>query len=255
MNEVLNGLYGCDNAELAVVPTGTGNDLIRTFGDKEDFLDSEKQIDGKARKIDVMRYRLMGMNGQPISIAVGGEPASDMLALNMLNFGFDAEVVGRTTRIKNSPFMGGTAAYIGGVLITLIGKHPLPLRIEVDGKTVADGAYLFAAACNGRFSGGGFDGMPCAVIDDGMLDVLLVGDMTRRLFMSLLGKYRAGTYMDDPRMGGYGWHYTAKEAVFTPQEEMYTAIDGEPVRTGAVRVNIVPTAVNFAVPAKGSAAP
>jgi YegS/Rv2252/BmrU family lipid kinase len=251
MNEVLNGMYDYDNAELAVVPAGTGNDLIRTFGAKEDFLDIEKQIDGEARKIDVMRYGMMDMNGQPISLEAEGGPVSDMYALNMVNFGFDAEVVSRITHIKNSPFVGGAAAYLSGVFITLVGKHPLKLRVEIDGKTVADGAYLFAAACNGRFSGGGFDGMPCAVIDDGMLDVLLVGDMTRRFFISMLGKYRSGTYMDDPRMDGHGWHYTAKEAVFTPLEEMYTAIDGEPVRTGAVRMGIVPAAVNFAVPAKG----
>ncbi|MDR3224877.1 MAG: hypothetical protein LBT52_01110 [Clostridiales Family XIII bacterium] len=314
MNEVLNGLYGYGNAELAVVPAGTGNDLLRTFGVKEDFLDIERQIDGRAGKIDAIRYEFLdeseqavaasgdkpaaaaasdenpvvaapdnkpaaaaasdenpvvaapdnkfavaapGDNpaavascGNPAATAPGDKPAAAAgYALNMLNFGFDAEVVSRTTRIKNAPFMGGTVAYIGGVLSTLIGKRPLQLTIEADGLPVAEGAYLFAGACNGRYSGGGFEGMPRAVIGDGILDVLIIGDMTRRRFLSLLGKYRAGTYMDDPRMDGYAWHYPVKEAVFRPQGEMYTAIDGEPIRTGAVRVSIEPAAINFSVPA------
>jgi len=248
MNEVLNGLYGYENAELAVVPAGTGNDLVRTFGAKDAFLDIERQIDGIAGKIDAMRYERIDADGQPLAPSDDNHKATVGYALNMLNFGFDAEVVSRTTRIKNMPFMGGTLAYIGGVFSTLIGKHPLPLVIEADGRTVADGAYLFAGACNGRYSGGGFEGMPHAVINDGILDILVIGNMTRRRFMSLLGKYRAGTYIEDPRMDGYAWHYPVKEAVFRPQGEMYTAIDGEPVLTGAVRVSIEPAAINFSVP-------
>jgi diacylglycerol kinase (ATP) len=251
VNEVLNGLYGFENAELAVVPAGTGNDLIRNFGAKADFLDIARQIEGVSAKIDCLRFEKLDAEGRTVESGY---------ALNMLNFGFDAEVVSRAAHIKETPFVGGTAAYAGGVLQALIGKRPLPLRVEVDviggpdgagGMRVFEDAYLLAGACNGRYSGGGFEGMPEARLDDGAMDVLLIRDMTRRRFLSLVGKYRKGAYKDAPLMQGYYSHCIAKGAVFAPRDgiPMHTAIDGEPALTGAVRVTVVPAAVNLSLPA------
>jgi YegS/Rv2252/BmrU family lipid kinase len=239
VNEVLNGLCGFEHAELAIVPAGTGNDLVRNFGARADFLDISRQIEGTSAKIDCLRFEKLDEDGRAVESGY---------ALNMLNFGFDAEVVSRTERIKETPFVGGTAAYVGGVLATLAGKRAQPLRVTVDGREVYEGDCLLAGACNGRYSGGGFMGMPEAGLDDGLLDVLLIRDMSRRRFIALVGKYRRGVYQNDPLMQGYYSHYPAREAVFAPAGNMHTAIDGEPQLTGAVRVSIVPGAVSLSLP-------
>ena len=55
VNEVVNGIFGFKNAELAVIPIGTGNDFIRTFGDIKKFFDIETVIDSEARPIDAIK--------------------------------------------------------------------------------------------------------------------------------------------------------------------------------------------------------
>jgi diacylglycerol kinase family enzyme len=264
MNEALNGLYGYEGAQLAVMPAGTGNDFVRSFGTKRRFLDVDRQLDGSPKRVDAMRYELLGPEGHPLTNAeerASGEgvrygvgahsgrtiPVSGY-ALNMFNMGFDAEVAAKVENVKSMPFIGG-AAYIGGALATLIGKHPLPLAVEVDGAQVAEGDFLFAGAANGRFSGGGFEGMPEAVVDDGRLNILLIRVLTRRLMLSMFGKYREGVYMDDPRVTGKFEHHLAREAVFRPKERMVMAIDGEPVEVGAIRFTVQPAAVDLSLPA------
>ncbi|MCR4804597.1 MAG: acylglycerol kinase family protein, partial [Clostridia bacterium] len=46
VNNVLTGIAGHSNAQLAVVPCGTGNDFVRNFTNRDNFLDIEKQING-----------------------------------------------------------------------------------------------------------------------------------------------------------------------------------------------------------------
>ena len=59
---------------------------------------------------------------------------------------------------------------------------------------------LFTAAGNGSHCGGGFNALPLADLSDGILDVLAVNDVSRRTFVSLVGGYRAGTYLDENRI-------------------------------------------------------
>ena len=73
INEVANGIVGFENAELAVIPIGTGNDFVRNFSWGEGFFDIDAQLDGETRKIDIMKY-------------------NNRYAINVINIGFDCEV-------------------------------------------------------------------------------------------------------------------------------------------------------------------
>ncbi|MBR6635508.1 MAG: acylglycerol kinase family protein [Clostridia bacterium] len=53
--EVVNGAYGKENVEVAVIPLGSGNDFIRLFGNKEDLVDVEAQVNGTPIKLDVIK--------------------------------------------------------------------------------------------------------------------------------------------------------------------------------------------------------
>ncbi|MDR1068682.1 MAG: diacylglycerol kinase family lipid kinase [Clostridiales Family XIII bacterium] len=251
VNEVLNGLIGEKRAQLAVIPVGTGNDFVRNFGDAKHFRDIRGQLDGSPVTVDALRYEFIEQTDETEAQLAASEirifPRTGY-AINMFNMGFDAEVVAKTAELKRNPLISGPAAYISGVASVLAKLRKLPLSIEVDGEMVGEGDYLLAGAANGRFSGGGFDGMPVALTNDGLMNVLAVKSVTRRFFISIVKKYHDGAHLDDERLAGVLAHYACAEAVFRAKRPMTFAVDGETTVTTAVRVSVVPAAVSFSVP-------
>ncbi|MDR3305301.1 MAG: hypothetical protein LBS85_04605 [Clostridiales Family XIII bacterium] len=242
LSEALNGLYGFENAELASVPIGTGNDFVRNFGGKEGFLDIAAQIAGAAVPIDVMRYEISA--GED-----AGGLAAQGYAINMFNMGFDADVVARTARLKKNPLLNGTAAYAAGVATELIRLRAIRARISIDGGEAIDTDILLSGVANGRYSGGGFDGIPSARVNDGLLDVAVITPLSRREFIQLIGKYHDGTHVDDPRMQSYMSLRRCREALYTPAGGMTLSIDGEARRVSApVRFSVASERVSFALP-------
>ena len=240
MNEVLNGIIGYKNVQLAVIPAGTGNDFVRNFGDIKKFKDIESQINGIASPIDIIKYQLLEPTGEENIPTTG-------YALNMFNTGFDAEVVKKTAEIKG-PVIKGTLAYIAGVGIVLKRLKKVDMAVEIDGEEVYSGEFLLAGIANGRFSGGGFDGMPLAVLDDGKMDAFLVKSITRRAFISLVKKYHDGTHLDEPKLKDIFFHYPCEEAIFRPKENITLAVDGETTEVGAIKFSLVPNAILFSAP-------
>lgn len=57
-NEALTGIYGYANAAVGCLPFGSGNDFLRTFGTKEEFLDLDAQLAGGPVSIDLMQTSL-----------------------------------------------------------------------------------------------------------------------------------------------------------------------------------------------------
>jgi len=237
VNEVLNGVFGHDNAELAIVPTGTGNDFVRNFAHPKDFSDIKKQFDGQVKRIDSLRYEYY-QNGEEIESGY---------ALNMFNLGFDANVVSKTDEIKHG-VLKGTAAYVGGVFSCLVKLETMNMKVTVDGEEFADGEFLLAGAANGGFSGGGFHGLPPAKVDDGLMDMLLVKSVTRRFFISIVKKYHDGTHMELKKLEGLFHHKQCRELIFRADSTITIAIDGETAQADELHVKIMPQTVNFVIP-------
>ena len=70
LGEVVNGAAGQVNAEVGLIPIGTGNDFVRNFADAGDFFDIEAQVMGEARAIDLIK-------------------CNDRYGINVVNVGFD----------------------------------------------------------------------------------------------------------------------------------------------------------------------
>lgn len=171
--EVLNGAFGFDNAEIAMIPLGSGNDFIRTLGEKKSFLDLKNQVFGVAKPIDIIR-------------------CGDRVAINLCSMGFDAEVGANQVRFKRWPLINGSLAYYLSLAYCFFGRTSFSFEISIDGGRSFSGDYVFALAGNGRFYGGGFMGAPLAELTDGLLDFVLVSSIPRRRILSLLGKFRKG---------------------------------------------------------------
>ena len=89
LSEVVNGVTGYNDAEIGVVPIGTGNDFCRNFNERKRFFDVKEQITAKPKKCDVIKYQTK-LN----------DKTSSGYCINIFNIGFDCNVADMTNKIK-----------------------------------------------------------------------------------------------------------------------------------------------------------
>ena len=150
---MVNGAFGYKNAQVAVIPLGSGNDFIRLFGSKEDFLKLENVINGVPVEFDVIKC--------------GNE-----IAINQCSMGMDAEVCAMQGKIKKLPLVTGEGAYYIGCLYALLKKFRNHFTVQIDDGEKITQDCLFCFAGNSRWYGGGFMAGPKAYPDDGLLDFI-----------------------------------------------------------------------------------
>ena len=121
--------------------------------------------------------------------------------------GFDSDVVRETYKLKKIPIFRGPAGYIAGVLTTLMKKKTIPAKICMEGccdnagnplsddTMNFDQRILLTACANAQFYGGGFHAAPIASVTDGLMDVLVVNNVTRLKFITLVKDYHEGTFI------------------------------------------------------------
>lgn len=227
--DVVNGAQGFPNAEVGLLPIGTGNDFVRNFTPREKFLDIAAQLRGATHPIDLIKY-----NGRYI--------------INMLNTGFDCEVVRQVARIKNNPLVPGKLAYLMGVIKVLIKKPGVRMRVSVDGGEAQERELLLTCVGNGAFCGGGFRSEPYASPSDGTMDVSFVKNITRRKFISMLSSYKNGSYLsrsDAPEIADYV-RCTQLDITFPAPQAV--SIDGEIEDCEHLSLSVVRKAIRFCLP-------
>ncbi|MBL4936671.1 diacylglycerol kinase family lipid kinase [Clostridium sp. YIM B02515] len=177
LNEVLNGMVNT-NSSLAVIPSGSGNDFIKSiynYSKKEKIEDIFlKMIDGKEKYID------LGI-------------VNNRYFLNIASAGFDAEVAYNAIKLKKMPFIGGKLAYILGIIITVFKYKSPDLQIIIDNRKFNMKALLVAVA-NGRYYGGGINVTPEAKIDDGIFNVCNIEEVSKPRILVLFPKVIKGTH-------------------------------------------------------------
>ncbi|MBR2731100.1 MAG: diacylglycerol kinase family lipid kinase [Clostridia bacterium] len=228
--EIANGIFGYDNAEFAAIPLGSGNDFIRLFGTKEDFLVLEDQVNGVPVQLDVIKC--------------GNE-----IAVNQCSMGMDAEVCAMQGKIKKLPLVTGEGAYYIGCLYALASKFKNRFTIQIDDQEPFTRDCLFCVAGNSRWYGGGFMAAPLAQPDDGLLDFIIVeSKLTRVKLTSLLNKYKRGEHLD--------WDITdfrrGKKLVIHSDKPAAVNVDGETKYVTDTSFELVEKGITFVVPAKSA---
>lgn len=229
LNRVLAGIVGHTNAELALLPCGTGNDFVRSLGPKDRFLDVAAQIQGQSVPLDVIR---MG----------------DAYALNMVNIGVDCDVVVEAARMKTRPLIKGDLAYLLAVIKVLRRGKVYRMLLQVDEEEAREEAFFLIAIANGRFCGGGFQAAPQALPDDGYLDVCAIRPLAGWKLLVLLAKYRRGRHLDDPAFSPYIIYGKCKSVGVDAAEPVCLSVDGEVSDFQRASFEVLPHAVNFSLP-------
>ena len=168
VSEVANGLLSVagNQCALGIIPLGTGNDIAQTLGIRG-LEDARRVLAADRRRIiDVIE----------VHSATDGQSVMGY-ALLFAGVGIVSAVLRKTTPLAKR-LLGQSGAYRAGLLLALWCFHPLRMRIVCDGE-VSEGHHLFLGASNGEKAGGGMRIAPGARIDDGLLNVNLVGAASR----------------------------------------------------------------------------
>lgn len=234
LNEVLNGIADTPDAEIGVLPIGTGNDFCRNF--HGDFHNVRALIDSPCQPIDVIRYTTNG---------------NTLLCANMFNIGFDCNVADMVADMKKKPLISGSLAYFISILVALIKKKGANLKLEIDDKVFFDGPLLLTSVANGKFCGGGIMSNPLSDICDGYINVNVIYNIPRRKFISLLPRYMKGTHIKLKNIEKFIYNAKCKKLKITPNTDNFRiCVDGEIQDADVVEFEILPKAIQFVTPKK-----
>jgi YegS/Rv2252/BmrU family lipid kinase len=234
INEVVNGLYASGNirsAALGIVSTGTGSDYIRTIGvsrRSEEACRSFLQPKKRAVDLGVVEYTENGKK-------------RERLFVNFAGFGFDAEIVRRVTRQFKA--LGSLPSYLLGVLTTLVAYRNKDISLKVDGEPI-DKRVCTVIMNNGKYGGGGMFTAPGADLSDGLLDVLIVGDMSKPDLLRSLPRIYKGTHLTHPKVTLIKGKEVEVESL---NGRMQLQADGELLGEVPARFRVLPSLLNVIV--------
>ncbi len=177
---------------LGIVPSGTGNDMARGLGIPFDNTEAaiEALVDalGKPpRVIDAGRITY--------SDETTGADAVRWFAC-MVSAGFDSVVNERANRMRHPK---GPSRYTLALVLELVGLKPIAYKLVLDGNEFETNAMLVSVGNNVSL-GGGMKATPDALLDDGLLDVLVVQPLSRTAFLRIFPRVFKGTHVTDPRV-------------------------------------------------------
>jgi diacylglycerol kinase (ATP) len=233
VHEVANGVGGSGGVELAVIPRGTGWDFARTFGIPRKLEEAvEVALSGRSRTIDLGRatYRSWA----------GAEQSSHFA--NIASAGMSGAVAKRANETTKA--LGGKISYAWATLAVFARWEPDEMKVAVDGAE-RTGRMHDVIVANGRFLAGGMKICPEAEPDDGLFDVLVIGDVTKRDLVVTLPKIYRGTHLPHPKAE----LLRGRTVTIDAERPVPLELDGEQPGTTPVRFEIVPGALRVRVPA------
>jgi YegS/Rv2252/BmrU family lipid kinase len=229
LNEVVNGLMQRDDRpELAVLPRGTGMDFIRTYGiprDPDDALRVARS--GTTRMIDVGRVE--HADGVRFFANVG-------------SVGMSAAVAQRANGMSKA--LGGKATFFYALTRVFLEWKNSPVTVQLDDGVRRDGRMHDVIVANGQWHGGAMWLAPEAQPDDGIFDIVVIGDINKRDFATTAPKIYKGTYLEHPKVELLRSRTVAVDA----PERLPIELDGEQVGTTPARFEVVPHALRLRVP-------
>ena len=231
LNEVVNGVMGFDNKQVTCYPCGSGNDFVKNFGVKEDFLDLLKLINGSEVEVDLLKV-------------------NDRYTINICNLGFDAFVADNMVKFKNKPLMNGHSAYTMAVLYSVLFKMKHKCQIFLDDEEIYDNYMLLCAVANGKCYGGGYYCAPEAKVDDGLIDFCLAKKVTRVQLFKMIKKYKQGLHLVDNKVKNFIMYKKCKKITIKAPNELIYCMDGEIAKSNKIDIIIHQRAIKFIIPQK-----
>jgi YegS/Rv2252/BmrU family lipid kinase len=228
VNEVANAVAGTDG-ELAVLPSGTGQDFGRTYGIPTRIDDAVRvALAGETRKIDLGHVEC--------------HDGTSRYFANVGSAGMSGAVARRANAMTKA--FGGRATFFYALTREFLAWRNTRVTVELDGDVRREGAMHDVIVANGRWHGGGMKLAPDARQDDGLFDVVLIGDVGKVDFATTAPKLYSGRYLSHPKVE----LVRSSSVAIRAAEPLPLEVDGEPIGTTPARFEVVPSALRLRVP-------
>lgn len=214
LNEVVNGVMAAPDplhSTVAVVPVGTGGDFVRMLGLPRSWPDACDRLTSTATHlVDLGELTFIGETGE-----------QHRYFINVAGLGFDGEVAART---NTSPVkrLGGTLPFVTNLVLTLITYSNKDVTVSVDDEQ-RPGRMNSVVVANGQWFGGGMWISPNSSPDDGVFDVIVIGDVGKVELLQTMPRLYKGTHLTHPKLSAA----RAQSVQVVSQQEMWLQADGE----------------------------
>jgi len=218
----IGGALAETDAPMGIIPGGRGNDFARVLGIPTEIPDAVALIArGETRKVDVGE-----VNGRRF--------------LGIASCGFDSDA----NRIANEArLLKGNLVYLYAALRALAAWKPARFEVTLDGEARAFTGYAVAAA-NNRAYGGGMYLAPDAELDDGKLDVVTTGDVSKLHCLVNLPKVFSGSHVDNEEVTVL----RGAEVEISADRPFAVYADGDHLADLPARVRVLPRALDVIAP-------
>jgi YegS/Rv2252/BmrU family lipid kinase len=227
LNEVVNGVTDGQGEPLATtgaILTGRGCDAWRNIGLARDWsLAARRLIDGTDAALD------LGAAEWP--------DGSRRYFVSAAGAGFDAVVARRAVSRSGS----GTLPYLRAILESLVAHRACPAALEVDDGAMLAGPLTTAVVANGAYFGGGMKIAPSADAADGLLDLVVVGDLGRAELLRWLPALYRGRHLASSKVTTR----RVRRVVVSAAGPLPTHVDGEPAADTPVTFRVCPRALRL----------
>jgi YegS/Rv2252/BmrU family lipid kinase len=218
----IGGAMAGAETPLGIVPGGRGNDLARVLGVPDDPAGAVAVLAaGHSRRIDV------------------GE-ANGKRFLGIISVGFDSECNRLANEVK---IIRSNLVYVYSLFRTLLTWKPARFTIRSEEQRIRLSGYSISVANNSTF-GGGMRIAPEAELEDGLLDVVTVGEVGKLRFVANLRKVFKGTHIDDEQVR----MFRASRVEITASRPFPVYADGEHLTDLPVAVRVLPRALSVLAP-------
>lgn len=252
IHDVLNGIaeYVYSTADesvkfsdftMAVIPVGSGNDWVKSAGVARDVASAVDQIvAGKVGRQDVVRVSVYDPDDADLNKIV-----AESYMANIGGIGLDARVCEIVNRKKEQGFRG-KKLYVSALLYCIKHRVPVHARVICDGNEVFRGKYLSMAFGIGRYSGGGMRQTSLAVMDDGLLDVTVIPDISLLRIAKEVPRLFTGTFHKVSVLT----QARCRSVVILPDsgsDAEPVEVDGEVIGRAPVRMDVLEDQLNIIV--------
>jgi YegS/Rv2252/BmrU family lipid kinase len=225
VHEVVNGLFDgtavTRGSRLAIVPAGTGMDFARNTGLKRGVAEAARRI----------------AHGREQVLDLGFVPSQRRVFVNFMETGLGAAVVSRAARMSDS--WPGRASFFVSALGAAMREENSLVEVVVDDQMLYRGPAVSVVAANGRYFGGGMKIAPNATMDDGFLDVLVLGNFGRLELVRQVWKIYPGVHIYHDKV----LHTRGRQARVESRSSGLLDLDGELVGTPNSTVTLLPGAL------------
>ncbi len=239
LNEVLNGFIENDlpvnpEARLSFVMTGTGCDFQRSLGISGKWQNAVAELkDAKVRKIDVGK----------VTYTAADKTQKIRYFDNIASFGLSGAVDHCLEHSRLRDYLGGSPLFLWATIKTVFTHPNQGIRFRIDDGPEEEICSRLGLLANGRYFGGAMHAAPEAELDDGLLDLLMLKEISVAKFLWHLPKIYKGTHLKIPEI------FFQKVRKFTAEssEQVILDIDGESPGYLAATFEVLPKILNLQI--------